>query len=290
MEASNKRSRSSASNEPVNSGEQEVFPLAGLENLKESVWLVKIPPYICEQWANAKQDEILGSFHVAKTSDGKRQFVVKLDNDKLTSSSSTSGNAGTNKRGLGMSSAGVSSAIPKDLVIAEVQRPKGAEQESMIAVASADKKNFHVESRITKRFVMRPQNRSELAAIMKERTLSNIANKDTIEVKEVDEATRAANNAKTIALSTHEMTKINRIRGNNSLTAEMETEIRRCILPLLQRDGFVKLEPLWESCKSIENVSKDMLKEVLKDIATYNSSGPNKFFYELIDEYRDISP
>jgi hypothetical protein len=257
----------------VDPGDQVVYPLGGLENLKESVWLVKIPPYICEQWANAKHDEVLGSFRVAKTNDGKRQFIVQLNNDQL------------NKR-VGDSSV---SAVPKDLVIAEVARPKDSPSESLIAVSSTDKKHFHVENRVTKRFNMRPQNRSELAAIMKEREMKDEAKKTMIEVKEVDEIARAANNAKTIALSTAEMASRSvRQRRASALSEAMEAEIRRIALPLLKNEGLVSFKALWGACKNIEGLSPDMLREALKDFAYFNSSGPNNNLYELAEEYQGI--
>lgn len=276
----------------VKEDDDAVYPLTGLENLNSSVWLVKIPPYIAEQWANAKQDELLGSFHAAKTADGKRQFIVKLDNDRLTAANATA--AATNKRsgyamtGSSSSTAPVSaSAIPKDLVIAEMPRPKNAEKESMITISSSDKKNFHIDNRITKRFIMRPQNRIELAAVMKERTMNDIAKKPVIEVREVDEVARAESNARTIGFATQDLTRATRQRGGGAVSEEMEDEIKRIVYPIL-REGFAKFLQLWEACKGIPGITQDLLKDALKEIAIYNNRGLNKFYYELPDEYRGI--
>jgi hypothetical protein len=237
----------------------EIFPLQNMDRIDKSLWLVKLPPYICELWATAADDQALGKFHIRKGAGGKREFVVRLE----------AGDAN----------------VPTDLVIAEVPRAQNASEESILAFSNDEKqRKFSAEGRVTKRFVLRPENMRDASIMLRQRSLAELAKKKSIEIKDVDRLTQMENFSMTIDLTMHESRQAFRSRALASGMASMshEEKIRSCIFDAFEKEEYLKFEDLYRACQGIEGFhDRNELKAVLAQFTIFNRQGPQRHHYEL---------
>jgi hypothetical protein len=123
--------------------------------LNNSLWLVKIPEYIAEEWKNAEHNQVLGSFKIGMVPEpGKKEhqkhLIVNLDNTK---------------------------SRVKTFILKEQSNPIKNEEE-LVAFNSTDEQ-FTVEGKVNKSLVFRPADVDAYAETVRERNMKATARRET---------------------------------------------------------------------------------------------------------------
>lgn len=284
---------SSASQSKKKSADKAQSKVLNLDALDQSLWLVKVPQFVAERWANAENDDILGSLTVtAVKSSIPNKPPIKQLNIKLNDA----------KIGQG----------PDAFTLEELK----SSNDNFFAF-STDKdanKGFSVDGKVTKNMVLKPQINEGYRQLIRARGLSNVANRKEIGVANMQEIERTSTQSHTVEFITSDRMELKRkaaaekaLSGGKSSRTSLSglassssagtedgdsvmTALRSRVFQAFETNERLTFKDIFTACADVPGFTKEKdLRDLLELYGKYNHRGMYKTFWELKPEYRDHS-
>ena len=236
----------------------------------QSVWLVKIPQAVYEQWERSKEGEILGSLNITgEVKEGKlqHQLSIKLKEEENLQ---------------------LNEIITAD----EYEMNETAVTNQMVAFnydEKSTKPRFIMKGRISKRYSLLAKQTEKYRQVIRNRTSA---------AQQVKQA-KMVDNAETI-LSSFEPKQIDFIppayvddrKRNSEVTTTSKksrgggadiSEVRQNMISAFGLRDYLTFKEIKSRCRS---ANESDLRELLRQYTTFHSKGPLKNYYALKPEYR----
>uniref|UniRef100_A0A914DT90 General transcription factor IIF subunit 2 n=1 Tax=Acrobeloides nanus TaxID=290746 RepID=A0A914DT90_9BILA len=259
-------------------------------NSRRGVWLVKVPKYLSEIWENNPG----GDVGKVVSTGGNINFVSSIAS---TSESIFNGNTGLT------SQASSSKLAPPPSEILPIGRKKtGATempkvhefrmtdvQSQTLAILSEDKSHLHedatvrsgnlsIEGRVVKRAECRPNKDDPNYMGMKVNQIQRVS-QPKHHVKQID---KAVVKFKPTAIHAETLSKV-KAKKEGIKTVRLDRDVlREAIFHAFEKHQYYRLMDL----QKLTNQPANYVKEILMEIANYNTMPPHKSMWELKPEYR----
>eukprot|EP01040_Poterioochromonas_malhamensis_P011793 gene11793-12866_t len=253
--------------------------LKDVQQLEQSLWLVKLPVFVAEQWATASHNDILGSFRVGIVTEGNektptKQMIVNLTAPANPHTAATTANTGN----------------VQTFVLKEVNSSVSNGEEEMVAFSSNEAaETFSVEGKITKSFVLRPQQSSQYRSLVRERGYQKLAARPETHVAEAKDLQRAQKQTYTIESLTSVQQEMKRkasdkAQGHGGDDSIFDPRLLRSkVIEAFERFQRLPLTQLLAFCmEEVAGGWKEIdVKEILSQYARYHKKGDYKGLWEL---------
>ncbi len=255
-----------------------------ISSANQSLWLVKIPQFVAEQWTHSRNNEIIGSLKITMKPSGPnlpptKQLAVKLIN-------------------------GTDAQCPDDFTFEEVAK-SAANTDSFISFSSSNdtKGGFSIDGRVTKNLLLKPQGTKEYRHLIRSRGINKITSRRETHVADAVDVQRAQNQSHTVEFITSEKNELKRknleVRGNSSAAkaarlagvpssseADMNA-LKTKVFEAFEMSEKLTLKDIAAYCQNVSGYKEKDLREILDEYAKYTSKGTFKTLWELKADYRD---
>jgi hypothetical protein len=229
---------------------------------------VKIPHFVAAAWANAKQDEVLGSMMVGikPGREATKQMIIKLDPDREGSAD-----------------------IPNQFTLDEVKTSGMSDGDTMLAFnIDNDTKQLSIEGTVTKSMVLKPSRTAEYQNLVRQRGLSKIANRRevaVVEARDVEEAAKQSCTIEFLSSVRGEMKK----KGGGKATGELDLgALKSKFFEAFELDKRQSFDTILTMCSQVPGFSREQdLRDLLEKYANYHHKGPFRGLWELKSTFRD---
>uniref|UniRef100_A0A0N5AZ69 General transcription factor IIF subunit 2 n=1 Tax=Syphacia muris TaxID=451379 RepID=A0A0N5AZ69_9BILA len=277
-------------------GKKRPSDLVDCELAKRGVWLVKVPRYLSDIWEkNAGRD--VGRL-IIKPGDGKTEIIFKINHSIAAEESKNAAEASTSASTNGNNSGGGTVPVFKPLGSKHKTASPGIPEEhsfiisdlksQTMAVLLEDKSGLNEESelrsgrlslegRVVKRADCRPP-RSEVYLKMKINQIER-SSQPKRHVKQID---KAEVKFKPVAIHAESLAREKQKKeGAKTVRADKDL-VRQAIFHAFEKHQYYRLVDL----QKLTNQPPGYVKEILMEIAQYNTVPPHKSMWELKPEYR----
>ncbi|KAL3989815.1 Transcription initiation factor IIF beta subunit family protein [Acanthocheilonema viteae] len=259
---------------------------------KRGVWLVKVPRYLSEMWEKNIGHNV-GRL-VIKAANGKTDLIFKSNtnllemnssvHDKAASSSDSFLSSASRSNRIGPAKNKTNFTIPNEhsFVIGDVRNQS-------LAVLCEDKSGLNedadicsgrlsIEGRVVKRADCRPHQTADYMRMKIKQIEKSCQPKR--HVKQMEKA-----EVKFKPISVHaEMLAREKLKKEGAKTVRADKDIvRQAIFHAFEKHQYYRLIDL----QKLTNQPPGFVKEILTEIATYNTMPPHKSMWELKPEYRN---
>lgn len=253
----------------------------------QSLWLVKVPQFVAERWATAENDDVIGSLTISAKSAGPNKPPTKQLNIRLNDA----------KNGNG----------PDAFTLEELK----SSNDSFFAFSTEKDKGFSVDGKVTKNMVLKPQINEGYRQLIRDRGLSNVANRKEIGVANMQEIERTSTQSHTVEFITSDRMELKRkaaaekaLSGGKSARTSLSglasgsmedgdsvmTALRSAVFQAFETNERLTFKDILTSCAEVPGFTKEKdLRDLLELYGKYNHRGMYKTFWELKPEYRDHS-
>jgi hypothetical protein len=255
-----------------------------VDSVNQSLWLVKIPQFVAEQWTFARNNEIIGSLKVSMKSNGPGSVPTKQLNVKLQNTME-------------------SSDMPDEFTLEEVSK-SASNADSFLAFSSQtedSKSGFSLDGKVTKNLLLKPQGTKEYRHLIRSRGISKLTSRRETHIADVSDVQRCQNQSHTVDFITSEKNELKRKsldnRGISSSKFaksvpgegdEVTTTLKTAIFNSFSGSDKVLFKDILANCRGVEGFTKEQdLRDMLDVYAKYTSRGQFKHLWELKPEYRD---
>lgn len=281
------------------SASSDASKILNVDSFSNSVWLVKIPTFIAEKWADCNTNDELGLLTITNTDKGKT-ILVNLKNDKNTNQ-------------------------PTEFVLEEFSNNDTAQQhlivfdyensDSVNSSAASNPSSYIVKGQITKKSILTPKNilSAEYKKIVSDRNIKANSLHETVIAPIYDletrnssshtvdfippPATSAATELKR-KVTQQQSESLRNVKANMNESTSISVNsnsLRGRFFDAFTNNARQSLKELLMHC-STTSVSAESgaaqekdVKEMLDKYARYHSKGTYRGFWELKVEYQDRS-
>ena len=233
--------------------------LLGTQDAGSSLWLLKIPNYIAERWANNEPNDILGNLGVTSVNDTTMGPPTKKIKLKLLSGSDAD------------------KQTVDDFIVEEL---KGGPQ--LFAFSYNDStESFSVSGKVTKNCTLMPENVNTYGTVQTEIARLELARRP--QVVRIDQRALRSDPSTVVPfiLPIVEGKKSAGSSAVSSMAAE-KTEIMETLFGAFKKEPHLTLKELQQVC----SCSEQDLRPLLTSYCVYNKKGSFKFYYELKPEFK----
>jgi hypothetical protein len=239
-----------------------VIQPVNISAINNSLWLVKIPEYIAEEWKNAEHNQVLGSFKIGivpepGNKEPQKQLIVNLDNSK---------------------------SRVKTFILKEQSNPIKNEEE-LVAFNSIDE-NFTVEGKVNKSLVFRPADVDAYAETVRERNMKATARRET----QLADINNVRNGSHQEISQIMDFLPTTQKKGNDNaiMSSDDLEDLKNKMFEAFDKKTSLPFNEILSYCKeTLPKVREADLRSMLGTYARYNKHGINKKLWELKAEYRD---
>eukprot|EP01038_Epipyxis_sp_PR26KG_P015060 gene15060-20264_t len=249
-----------------------------LENSDQSLWLVKVPSFVADRWAQCEADEIIGSLGIS----------LKPKSTIPSSKVSSGNNKQLNVKLV---------EIKGDTIPLEFTLEESLQHDSYVAFTQNDETNsFAIDGKITKNLVLRPIENQKYRQLIRARGIKSSTVISETKLIESTELAKTAISNQTIDFFTSNRTDMKRKALDKSLSNKLSKNTGDLDSGLLKSKIFeafsnaerMTLRDLVNYCKDVPGLTKDKdVKDILEVYAKYNVKGTYKHMWELKAQYRD---
>jgi hypothetical protein len=243
-----------------------------IDNLEQSLWLVKVPSYVAEKWAEAHHDDILGSLGISL----KKNITNQPQSKQLNITLDYQENGENNPREFTLETAN--------------------QTDNHLAFScDSESKAFAIEGNITKKLSLQPvlrknqprriitnqrQNKNETKAADNTDIYKTVASSQTVDFF-------TSNKSELKRKGSEKVTSSKLARGGNELDVDA---LKSKIFESFALNERQLLKDIITFCSDLPNFSKEKdLREILDIYARYNAKGTYKHLWELKPEYKDYT-
>jgi hypothetical protein len=255
-----------------------------VDSVNQSLWLVKIPQFVAEQWTFARNNEIVGTLKVSMKSNGPGSAPTKQLNVKLQNSVE-------------------SSEMPDEFTLEEVSK-SASNGDSFLAFSSQtedSKSGFSLDGKVTKNLLLKPQGTKEYRHLIRSRGISKLTSRRETHIADVIDVQRCQNQSHTVDFITSEKNELKRksldsrgsagnkfAKSSSGEGDEVATTLKSAIFSSFNGSDKVLFKDILANCRGVEGFTKESdLRDMLDIYAKYTSRGQFKHLWELKPEYRD---
>lgn len=249
-----------------------------IRSVNQSLWLVKIPQFVAEQWTFARNNDIVGTLKVSMKSTGPGGNPTKQLNVKLHNTSD-------------------SVDMPDEFTLEEVSKST-SNGDSFLAFSSQtedSKSGFSLDGKVTKNLLLKPQGTKEYRHLIRSRGISKLTSRRETHIADVTDVQRCQNQSHTVDFITSEKNELKRksldSRGgvsNKLADDEVATTLKNAIFNSFSGSDKVLFKDILANCRGVEGFTKEQdLRDMLDIYAKYTARGQFKHLWELKPEYRD---
>ncbi len=256
-----------------------------LNNSSRGVWLVKVPKYIADRWESAGDGAEVGRLKITKRQGAKPVVSFSLD-DKIVAARTSNGdsNGGTNQKIPKEHKFVVGGVAAQTLAVlshtAAADTENGATADTAQAPPSASSllpDRLALEGKVIQRAECRPISNNTYMSIKKEALLKAIE-----PVRQTKKMEGVAVNFKPVA--NHAFNKAYEVqkKKEGKKSRDDRERVMEKLFALFEKHQYYNIRDLVKETRQ----PVTYLKEVLKDVCTYNLKNPHKNMWELKPEYR----
>jgi len=235
----------------------------------QGVWLVKVPKYLAELWAAVADNEEVAKLCVQQSPGGKSEVLL------LNSESVMAAHADTHS----------GHALPREhkfLMQSKQQGELGLDmhvvcQEPAEPVDAAPRSRMAVWGKVKTRAECRPADGVAYMSL-KRRQLEQ-TNKPA---REVEVLKRAVRNSRPVADHAHNIEYEKRRAAEGKRSRSDREDVLQTLLAAFEKHQYYNIRDL----EQLTQQPLPYLKEILKDVASYNMKAPHKNLWELKPEFR----
>ena len=253
-----------------------------LLNTEQTMWLVKVPTFVADEWAKASDDSLLGTMKITMVAGAGGGPPTKKINIKLSTAGEGAGAGGDDGGG-----------IPDEFTLDDVSSaPK------MFAFSGDDETDqFVMQGQVSKNLLLKPRGTKEYQEFLWNRNAkSNTVRRETIRAAD-DKAAFTLHRTDTVIdfvppaaslqkRKAKEMSQANKKSGGADAVAEIKA-LRAKIFDAFSRAERITLADLQAFCSDSPGYTTARLKELTDDYLKYHPKGTYKYFYELKPEFKD---
>lgn len=252
----------------------------------QSLWLVKIPQFVAEQWNYTRDNEVVGSLKITMKANGPNVAPSKQLNVKLISGDNNHSDENNND-------------MPDEFTLEEVSRNNASSDSFVAFTADESSGAFSVDGRVTKNLLLKPQGTKEYRHLIRARGINKLVTRRETHVANVVDVQRSQAQSHTVEFITSEKTELKRrhdsSRGAASKAARLGGEgdneaLRSKMFEAFGRNERQPLRDLMTFCQDVPGLTGEKdLRDLLDTYAKYNRRGIYKQLWELKPEYRDYN-
>lgn len=245
--------------------------ILNIDDLNQSLWLVKVPQYVAERWSMADNDDILGSLKIVmKPAKGPKQPAGKQLNVKLSFNDGDDAPSEFTLEDQGMQ------AISGDTFVAFSNEPNS--------------KRLCIDGKVTKNMHLMPSSSAQFGSILKERG-EILKKKHEIHAADMNEIQKASVQSQFVEFIGNEADMKRKTRTSVVPSGDLNTsELRAKVFEAFAKTPKMIYREVKAFCSDVSGFSKDtQLREILDSYTVYHNKGIDKNYYELKQEYRDHS-
>lgn len=232
----------------------------------QSLWLVKIPQFVAEAWADAKQDDVLGSLMVGVKpgKEGTKQMIIKLDKRE-------------------------GHEIPEQYTLDEMKTSAGNDGTMMAFNIDNESKQFALEGTVTKSLVLKPPISNEYQSMVQRRGATAAANRREVAIVDPKELEKASKQSCTIEFLSSVRGEIKRKGGGGKDGVAVDTSaLKTKMFEAFELDTKQPFDTILTMCREVAGFSREQdLRDMLDKYAIYHHKGPYRTMWELKTQYRD---
>jgi len=261
----------------------EMIAGEALLNSDQTMWLVKIPAFVADEWAKAADDAIVGSMKISMVAGANGAPPFKKINVKLNQSG-----------GGEVSAEKCSESIPDEFTLDDVpSAPK------MFAFSGEDDSDqFVMQGMVSKNLLLKPRGTKEYQEYLWNRNIKSTVRRETVRATD-DKAAFTLHRTDTIVdfvppaaslqkRKAKEISQANKKSGGADSVAEIKA-LRAKLFDAFSKVERITLSDLQTYCSDVSGYTTARMKEMTDDYCKYNPKGPYKYFYELKSEFKDNS-
>lgn len=253
----------------------------GLSGLSNALWLVKLPKFVSELWAEAKDGDVLGQLSSVSVRDPSTSQVVKKLSVSIPESEGMASTIGLLSFLCLISCSIELGNKPMQFTLDELGNFLNQSNDLLAFVHDPDRERYSVAGRCTKSLVLKPKDNSQYHELRKKRVLAEQVRKESQYLAASDIAGRRVTAADYIVNPSNSSSSSKRIK--QEIDPSM---IRNRIFTAFAKDNKVLFADILASCKDMAGISADSLRPVLETYATFHKKGQYHSYWELKPEYR----
>lgn len=288
-----------------------------IDELDQSLWLVKVPAFVAQKWETCQNDEILGNLGIQLRRGANnavtKEILVNLKNSTDNSSNSNGSNRNSSN-GTAKTSGGNNSTasngntsnsndihIPTEFKLEETS--KGSGDVSFLAFSyDSTNGNYVVDGTCTRKLFLKPQPTKEYYNYIAERKKKSMTRFETTAVETNTIFSSTANRGEAIDFfkldkkrkaENERMPSIKKLATADSkieFTAADRNKLKLKIFELFGTNEKQLLKDIVVHCMHIMPNSREKdVRELLEEYANYHKKGKFKYYWELKPEYKDYS-
>ena len=221
--------------------------------LDKSLWLVKIPKFVAEEWNTAEDGEELGRLTTTKSSTGEKKLNILLN----TQDSSE-------RLKFTLDDVGGNSLKSNDL----------------LAFIHDDEKNqYSIVGKCSKSLMLKPQDSAKYHELRRKRKEAEITKLQNNEAQSTPMLSLSNQSNYLIEISNNDNKKKQKTDVDSGL-------IRNKIMESFQKDDKQLIRDIFMICRDVPGVSIDNLPNYLKVYANLHTKGMFNSYWELKSEFR----
>jgi hypothetical protein len=247
----------------------------------QSLWLVKVPHFVAEQWANSKSGSILGKLSVK---------------NKVGSGGGSTGSAPVKEFGIRLEGGKIDDMIPQDYALSKLNKNELATESMLAFSARGDgQPGFIIDGKITKSMVLRPKSIDEYRSLIRQRSSISLERKKKVPViismADMQNASMISHTVDFIVSDKPSLKrKANELKNSSrkEIDEKEEQEMRKIMLEAFENEDRYQFKDLVAYCSGkLGTIRHELLRTLLKTHANIIAQGQFKNFYELKAQYRD---
>jgi hypothetical protein len=268
----------------------EMISGEAVQSSNQTMWLVKLPAFVADEWAKMGDNEVLGSMKItmAPGAAGKKINIKLNVNEKKKKMSKVGGATGE----MSDDDGAADELIPDEFTLDDVP---GAPKMFSFS-GDDDTERFVMQGQISKNLLLKPKGTKEYQEYLWNRNVKTTARREAIKTSD-DKAAFAVSRSDTIidfappaaALQKRKAKEISQgAKRAGGADAALEIKaIRAKLFEYLSKIERTTLGDLQAFCSDVEGYTNARLKELMDDYCRYNPKGPYKHLYELKPEFKD---
>lgn len=267
----------------------EADKILNIDDLEQSMWLVKVPQFVAEQWSMANNNDILGTLKVVVKPKGPTTKASKQLNMKLNFADSPE--------------------LPTEYTLDDQSSLK-VSQDTFVAFSNESaSKRLCIDGKVTKNMQLRPRSgpNAQLGQLIRERG-DTYKKKHEMGVASLVDIQKSSTQSQLVEFvgNDHKMELKRKSRGSAAADGAgggaagadatsatgVASALRSRVFAAFHAAPTHKLvyKELKQACMDVAGFTREaQLREVLDSYATYLNKGTDRTFYELKAEYRDYS-
>jgi hypothetical protein len=252
-------------------GKPKVQKTLNLNTKDQSLWLVKVPTFVSERWANAQSEDLLGSLSIntvqKPNAPPTKQFCIKLGNNDGDPEDFTLETLST-------------SESQKLLAF------KFHEHSDSYSIQGQVSKNFFLKPKESKKYTEKVRERGVIATTRQE--IQHVTQEDVCHGKSASHTVDFIPPAHAeLKRKTQEQQYANKMGRSTTLNI---SELRNKVFEAFSTQDKYTLKDLLMICRDVEGFTKEKeLRDLLEIFGKYHAKGTYQKFWELKVEYKDHS-